>query len=80
MLLLPDMRIFFLNASSHGRTAPFRLVKGMSHLMHTVTYAASLHLLQQHVGSLLANILWYQLTLLTLHTCGSRVTRTQRYQ
>lgn len=34
--------------------------------MHTVTYAASLHLLQQHVRSLPSNVLWHQLIFLTL--------------
>ena len=38
------------------------------HLMHAVTDAASLHLLQKHVGSLPPNVFWHQYALLTLHT------------
>ena len=36
--------------------------------MHAVTDAASLHLLQEHVGSLPPDVFWHQHILLTLHT------------
>ena len=35
--------------------------------MHAVTDAASLHLLQEHIGSLPSNVFWHQSALLALH-------------